>query len=400
MFKFFLALIVISSASFAAQQSENDEVSVLKQKAFKVIKESKGNVIINAPNLATGQKILFVKLVPELDEFETIAQGVVKRSTDKLSLVDLDKDKLVKFPESGDFAVFMGEPKVFTPPPAKIGQEGFSAQAKKVDDVEAGFAQIGISLNQGALLSTSTNRANSYKNMNKYSYQGFSFLWHPDFLPNYGLEFKQIVGAVPVVDYFGVTQDSSLSLSQLRLSYRNYLTSSQFRWKVFIQSNATDFSTLNGDEYVLASKQTALGLGGLVGYEFNKSLPFEATAFYGSPAGIYIEAYYSPNVNVVDSSAVSRGVSSTGSTQLGYAITYTHLFYIEQIPWFKRYFVEFKYATSETKISFQGVTKNPSTNFYTIPENGQYNESETILSVNVGVRLEDWFGKALKPRSK
>ena len=70
------------------------------------------------------------------------------------------------------------------------------------------------------------------------------------------------------------------------------------------------------------------------------------------------------------------------------------------IPWFKRYFLELKYAVSESQISFQGPTKNPTENMYKIPENGQYNESETIISLNLGLRLEDWLGKTLKPRSK
>jgi hypothetical protein len=400
MLKIILLLLAIPTLVFAVESADDDEIQAIKQKGFRVIKESNGNVIINAPNLAVGQKIIFVRIVPELEELETISQGNIKRSTDKLSLVELDREKIEKFPKAGDYAVFMGEPKKFIDPPQPLGKEGYSTSVKVAEDYERGYAQLGFITNDGSLLSTSTTRANSYKNITKYTYKGLAFAWHPEFLPNYGIEYKQVEGPVPVIDYYEIVQPSSFATSQLRLSYRNQLGPAKIRWKIFLQSSSSEFKTLNGDEYVLASKQTALGLGGLVGYEFNEPLPLNATAFYGQPGTITVEAYYEPNLIIADSVAVSRGTTSTGSHQQGYAVSYTHLFYIEKIPWFKRFFIEIKYATSETKLSFQGKPKNPTENFYEIPENGEGTESEKIVSVNLGLRFEDWFGASLKPRSK
>lgn len=377
-----------------------NEISALKHKAFKVIKENKGMVVLQASNMNKGQKILFVRAIPELDEFEVISQGVVKVSNDKLTLVELNSGKLAKYPQAGDFAVTMGEPKKFEVPTLKQGMEGFTVEAENPEEPERGYVDIGFLRNQGTLNSSTSNRANSYKNINKYTNQGLSFVWHPEFLPNYGIEYTSADGGVIVYDYYGTPQESSTKTTKFRLSYRNRISPSKLRWKLFLQSTSSQFQTLNADEYVLQSTQNGLGLGGLIGYEFHTTLPFSATAGYGAPAGIYLEAYYVPNLSVVDSAAVQRGTSSSGSNSIFFSVAYSHLFYIEQIPWFKRYFLELKYAVSKSNINFQGPTKNAPANFYIIPENGTYSENETVLSLNIGLRFEDWMGKSLKPRSK
>lgn len=379
-----------------AQSSELDQI---KKNGFKVIKESKGRVIIDGKKLAVGQKIMFVHYVKELDEMETISEGVVKVSNDKLSLIELNTDKLQKFPQAGDYGVTLGEPIDWNIKTVEPGKEGFATPIEPAEILETGYFDLGYTSYQGSFSATSTNRANSFKRIPKYNLSGFHFLWHPDFFPNYGLGFTSESGNIPLYDYYGVLKPTNVAKTHLELSYRNKLGPSQIRWKLFLLMESVAFTTANDDEYVLSSKSTGMGLGGLLGYEFNPYLPMASTGAFGSPMGIYVETVITPNLTVLDTATVLRG-SSSSANSLTYSLKYSHVFYIEFIPWFKRYFLDFKYTTTATKIQFSGETKNGSTNFYTVPQNGSYTESETLMSVSLGFRMDDWMGRSLKPRDK
>jgi hypothetical protein len=394
LFQLFTLLI---SLRVIAQESELDQI---KKNGFKVIKEDTGRVVIDAKNLALGQRIMFVRFIKELDEFETISQGSVKNSNGKLSLVQLDTDKIEKFPKSGDYAVPLGEPIDFMLPPSPKAPEGFVPQVETAEILEKGYFDLGYSMYQGSFATTSTNRVDSFKKMPSYPLSGVHFMWHPDFAPNYGFGYRSMNGNIPLYDYYEVRQPTTAKRTQIELSYRNKLGPSRIRWKLYLLSDTMEFATANNDEYVISSKQTGLALGGLIGYELSDSLPLSALPGYGHPLGFYLEAAMTPNLTVSDSGSVVRGASSAGSTALNYSVKYSHVFYWDFIPWFKRYFFDIKYSMSEAQIKFQGATKNDSINFYVVPENGSYTEKETLISISFGLRMDDWLGRSLKPREK
>ncbi|MCK6596748.1 MAG: hypothetical protein L6Q37_00165 [Bdellovibrionaceae bacterium] len=377
-----------------------EDLALLKQKAFRILKEENGNVILSIGDLAQGQKILFVRPIEELQEFEVIANGIVSISSSKTSIVRLNTDTLKKFPTKTDFAVFLGQPKKFITPPVKSGLEGYSAESNNPEDPEPGFMQMGFSYDQGKFSSTSSNRANSYKSFSYKDFTGFHFIWHPEFLPNYGAEFSHTSMDIPIYDYFNSLKSSSLSLTSLRVSYRNRVKANKIRWKIFLQSNYQEFKTENADEYVITSNNAGFGFGGQIGYEKGQSLLTSKTSLWGQPLGIYLELFYQPTLIVIDGPYIQRGSASVSSNFTTFSLFYIHQFYYDFIPWFKKYFFEIRYTTSTSNIKFNGNTKNVSSNFYTIPEGGSYSEKNDYISVVFGLKFEDWFGRSLKPRTK
>lgn len=394
-------IVLVFSLSLAGQETELHASSELQKRGFKVLKESNRHVIVQTSQLDLGQRVMFVRFVPDLDEYEVISQGVVKKKSDKLTMIEIDIDRNEKYPQRGDFAVTLGEPKVFDEFSPKDGRSGIITETRPVDILEAGYAQFGFLQVQGQLSSVGSDRTNSYKNINSLNSQGFSFQWVPDFLPRYGFEFESYTGPVSVIDYNLVTQPSSYSKSSLKLFYRNKkIQAADFRWKFFVSTYLSDFMTPNTDEYVISSKGSGLGLGLFVGYEWVGNTSSQPTHWWGTPQSIGLEASCVPQLDVADSSIIQRGVTASGSTQLSYSVNYSHQFFLDFVPWFKRYNIDVAYTVNNFKLVFSGKTKNPSNNIYDIPENGTYLENENLIKLTFGLRMEDWFGRALKPRSK
>lgn len=378
----------------------NSSSTALLKRAYKVIKESSNQIIIGAPNLMPGQKIMFVRLILELDEYEIISHGVVKRATEKMSLITLDLEKNEKFPKVGDFAVVSGEPKTFVDPVSQKTKSEFMPRLDTVNESETGYASIAWSLNQGELKSTSSNRANSYKNIKNFDYNGFNFTWVPEFQPSYGLDVSSYGGNIQVLDYFSEVKPSSLNSTEFKIFYRNFFLEKKMIWAFQFGSTSMNFSTENEDEYIFSSTANGIGLGFSLAYQFNQLIIHKNTPLYGIPQALKLGFFYVPSLSVSDIKNISRGTSSSGSSQLSYEISYSHLFYVDKIPWFKRYFLEFKFRNDDFKINFSGPTKNSFNNFYTIPENGKYTENNSFIRFAVGLMLEDWFGKSLKPRDR
>lgn len=383
-------------------QSTNDLSSAeLLKKGYKVLKESNRQVVINTNSLDLGQKILFVRYVADFDEYEVISQGSVKKKSDKFALVQIDIDRNEKFPKPGDYAVTLGEPKIFIDPPKPTGQEGFQAETKKLEPTELGYAELGLIQVQGDIQSESSNRVNSYKNVNSLKYSGLKFSWIPEFLPNYGFEYESYSGPVIVKDYNMINQPSTFNKTQIKLLYRNTKKpENQLRWKIFITTSLSDFITENQDEYVITSKNSGFGLGGYIGYDWIDKVDSQPRNFWGTPESVGLSIHYLPQVTVSDGTKIQRGQSSSGSNQMILSANYTHHFFFDFMPWLQRYFVDISYSVQNLKINFSGDTKNIANNFYPIPQNGTYAENEKLIKISFGLKMEDWFGRALKPRDK
>lgn len=371
--------------------------SMLKEKAIPVLMEKNKSVLIAHGGFVPQQKIIFVRLQPDYDEFEIIGQGFVKSSNSKNSLVELSAEKLQKLPKRGDFAVMMAEPKTFVSKKAESKVIITQVEDSAEKNLEKGYLEFGFTNWMGNLKSTSSNSANSYKNFNNYKFSGVHFEWFVDFLPNYGLTFDNVKGGIPIYSYYLQDVSSTYSFSRLKINYRNKSGPGQWRWKFYLMTQVEQFQTSNPDEYVLASQSSFVGLGGVVGYDFSDQL-INDTRWWGKPLGLYVESSLCPQVSVADIS-LSRGTATAGSSRTEISAQYSHIFYLSKIPWIKRYVLDLKYTVTDMKLNFQGKTQSESGGIYTIPEGGNYREVNQFISLTLNFRFEDLIGRSLKPRN-
>jgi hypothetical protein len=387
LFFIFFLFLAVGRAQFSPEMQKN---------AFKVLQEQNNIIAISAVNLPKGQRILFVRNVPDLGEFEVIGQGTIERANNKICVVKLNTDTLKKIPLAGDFAVLLGEPKTFVEQAHTKPQSDLSLHQDIPQEPEKGYLDIGTLVGSGKLIGKSGNQANSLKNIDKFLINGIRFDWYPDFFSNYGITYQTRSAQVPITSYFLKSETGTFVNSTFRLNYRAIRSLKNLRWIFFLENQSEEFNTSNSDEYVFASRYNSMGLGGHLAWEPGDLL-FSTPGLLGQMNRFYLEAMYAPVLSAADHT-ISRGTSSTGSSRLEYSVGYTHLFYWSSIPWLKRYFLDFKYSVSDLKLQFSGNTKSEAGGIYAIPENGHYAETKTSLQITFGWRFEDLLGRNFKPR--
>ncbi len=361
--------------------------------------EKNQSYFIKAPaTLSTDSRFLIVRVKDDKNDFEVIADGKV-HSVDKDGFwLSVNTSDMKKIPVKGDFAVSLGDPKVFEKKDQLKPTLDFKLKNGVVEPLEPGYLQLGYTFYQGSFSSNSSTRANSFKNINQYKFQGFQLEWFLDFLPNYGITLKSFGGNVPVTSYYLTDIPSSYSRLNLRLNYRTNRSKSNLRWTFFIDSLYEEFKTDNPDEYLLSTKETSLGAGAMFAWEPRPSL----LTFSGKSEFVFqrlfLTGIYYPKVQVQDS-IVSRGTDSNGSSRWDLGVGSTFLFNLSWVPWVKRYYLEAGYNVSETSLKFSGATTSESGGVYVVPQGGSGSEKDQYLYIQVGVRFDDFIGHIFSPRN-
>ncbi len=387
-------LIAIFSFSFSCLAQIADE---LKSKSIPVLAEKNNIVEIGQTSLAPGQKMLFVRPIPEYEEFEIIAEGAILDTKNGRTRVKLRMDKLKKIPTKTDYAVMLAAPKTFTPPQVKKPETILTFEQQQVEDLEPGYISLYYLSDMGSMKTTSSNVANSLKQINSLKSSGIGIEWFLEFLPSYGFSFENSSGKVPVFSYFKVEEPTSIENTELKLQMRNQLFKPGWRYRGFLINATSNFSTTNTDAYVISSKAVLNGFGAMLGYDFTQTLSLP-TKKWGKPHTLYFGFSYYPDVLIVDG-IVKRGSASSGSTQLNLMLGYTHMLNLSFIPYLNRWFFDFKLTQTSTKIKMSGTTTSEVGSFYVVPENGNYSETQTLIQVSFGTRFSDFLGAGLKSRN-
>lgn len=387
-------LIAIFTFSFNCLAQIDNE---LKSKSIPVLAEKNNIVEIGKTSLAPGQKMLFVRPVPEYEEFEIIAEGAILDTRNGRTRVKLRMDKLKKIPTKTDYAVMLAAPKVFTPPQQKKPEAILTIEQQQVKELESGYISLYYTSNMGKMVGTSSNVANSLKQINSLKSSGIGLEWFLEFLPNYGFSFESTAGKVPVISYFKVEEPTSIEYNELKLQMRNQLFKPGWRYRGFLSNATSSFSTTNTDAYVISSKSVLNGFGFIVGYDLTETLSVPKK-IWGKPHSIYGGMAFYPDVIVTDG-VVKRGTASSGSSQMNLMLGYTHLINLSFIPYVNRWFFDFKLTQSTMKIKMSGPTTSEAGSFYIVPENGNYSETQTLIQISFGTRFSDFLGAGLKSRN-
>lgn len=393
-----LTLILVLSSLINIARAQ-DVSGTLSKGGFPIASEKDHSYFIQpSMPLSKDSHFLIVRVKDDKDDFEVIANGTIESAENQGYWLAIESKDLKKLPVKGDFAVLLGAPKVFDIKPQLKPTINFNLSNAPPEDLERGYLQLGYTFYEGSLSANSSTRANSYKNISQYRFQGFELDWFLDFLPNYGITIKSFGGSVPVRSYYLNDIPSSYSRLNMRLNYRTKVSKNKLRWTFFVDSLYEDFNTSNPDEYLLSSKETSLGAGATLAYEPRYFLlPYQKKSEFVFQR-FFVSAVYYPKVQVQDS-IVSRGSDSVGSSRWDLGVGATFLFNLSWVPWVKRYYLEAGYNVSETSLKFSGPTQSESGGIYTVPQGGTGSEKDQYWYIQIGVRYEDFIGHLFKPRN-
>lgn len=389
---YFIFLSLFATTVLAQLASE------LKSKSLPVLSEKRSIVEVGDSDLHMGQKMLFVRIVPEYDEFEVIAEGTVIAKSKGRTQIKMNLDKLKKIPNKDDFAVMLGEPKKFVDPKTEPSKALIAIERDEVVEQEPGYIAVYLINSNGQLKSTSSNTANSLKQLNSLKTAGFGFEWFFEFLPSYGFSYESGGGKVPVFSYFKKEEPTIYEFSEFKIMFRKQLLKNPgWRWHFQISNWTSKFKTTNADAYVLSTQTVSNGFGAAISYDFKASL-FEAPRFWGTPYSLYAGLKMYPDVTISDG-IVSRGETSSGSSQMSTFVGYTHNFNLKFIPYVSRWYLDFRFSQLNQSIKMLGATKSEAGSFYTVPQGGTYSEKQTFFEITLGIRFPDLLGAGLKSRN-
>lgn len=389
---YFLFAALFSYSSFAQLASE------LKSKTLPVLSEKRNIVEVKGSDLQKGQRMIFVRIIPEYDEFEIIAEGAVIGRNSGKTQIKLNLEKLKKIPTKDDFAVLLGEPKTFVEPKTEKTNTIVSLENEQVKEQEPGYISVYLVNLNGQLKSTSSTTANSLKQIDSLKTAGFGLEWFLEFLPSYGIAYEFAGGRVPVYSYFKNEEPTAYDFSEFKVQFRNqHLKPGGWRWKMYISNWNSKFKTTNADAYVLSSQVVSNGFGASIGYDFNPPL-YEAPRLWGAPQTLYAGAGFYPDVTIKDG-LVSRGESSSGSSQMSMYFGYTHALNFKFIPYATRWFLDLRFSQINQSIKMSGPTQSEKGGFYKIPESGAYREKQTYFEITLGIRFPDIIGAGLTSRN-
>jgi len=392
LFPFFQIFLLCSLAFGQAKE-------MLSKNGFQVLQEKDGRVWVKGKSpVLKGQSLVFVRVIPALDEFEVIAEGQVEKIFENQFILQINLDSMEKFPAKNDYALLLGDPKSFTAIPDKVPPKNPELTVDRPEDPEPGYIEFAYLDNRGNMLSDSPNQANRYKQFNKYTFKGFHFEWFMDFASNYGLSFDSLSGTIPVEDYYRNQLPSDQTQFKFRILYRTKKRPLE-KWRntFFFENLAEEFKTTNDDEYVLPSKSSGMGLGWNFSYEPGQMLLTSAKTKFQFNKVTFGLTYY-PVFKATDG-LVSRGTAGAGSSRLQYSLAVTEMFYLPFVPWVKRYFVTLGYEVTDSTLAFTGKTISEAGGVYTIPEGQTYGEKSSAVTILIGVQFEDMIGKIFKPRN-
>ncbi|UOF00183.1 hypothetical protein [Bdellovibrio reynosensis] len=349
-------------------------------------------VIPNNKLIKVGELVVVVR--PSEDNIEVIARGSVENIQNNELLILLDGASVTKFPKAKDLVVSLAKlnPQVFDEPPPDKSPE---IREDVPDPYEPGYMVLDFGPYQGKFESQSPNSANQYKIFNN-DFVSTHFLWYFDFVWRYGIEYEAAGGNVPVKSYNRVSKATSYKESSLAIHYRFLPIWKELRPTLKLISKNSTFTTENDDEYVMSSSASGMGFGTNFHYLFNDNLFKSIQRFDWSLNKTYFELAYFPSYTVKDT-GVTRGDSGSG-TALEMKAGVIFLFHLRFIPFFKRWSLDLSTGVNQSQFSFSGPTVDPVDGFTQIPEGQTYNETQNFIKLTLGLRMDDYIGKALKPR--
>jgi hypothetical protein len=371
----------------------------LTRRSMKVIQETEGVVSVLLPDqtsFAEGTQILFFR--KKGIRVEVIATGKVlteerdPKSKALILKVDLDKDAIIKYPAVGDFATLLSDPAGAAETDKEDRSDFLLPNEKGIKPLNQrpGYFEVGWGLMFGDLSTSTTTPANNAKASSGYRFGILHAAYFSDFFP-VGLELDLHSGTFPTSTFYQTNVSSSERVMILGLQYR---LPPFFNRKLEISPKLTllsdRFTTGNGDENLLSTTTSGLGIGLKLVANFIrpdwKPLKGEFPVKF---QGLGLEGVYYPSLSAKDE-GVSRGTESIGSSGYSTRFSATALAWFDFIPFFKRWFVQGSYGFRNYSLKFSGPTTPESVpSPVLIPENGSATEREADLRIFFGVRLED-----------
>ncbi len=386
------------------------KVQALVKSAMRVVKEVEGQVTLASPSgtsFANKTQILFFrKRGPRV---EMIATGeVVGEKTDAKTgavqiLVDVDRDSVIKFPLTGDFAALLSDPNALNAPNKKDDKDYHLANNEhEPDNPRPGYLEFAYGPFTGKLATQTNTTANIDKQTSGYHFKQLHFAYYSEFFP-FGIEYDSHGGNFPTTTYFQQVVSSKETVTNISLLYRFRPIWGHLAFSGKVTSLSDAFTTDNTDASVISTKTSGLGLGARMAWEFAKPTwkPDEdEDEFFLKLQNVWAEYVQYLSVKAVDQ-GLSRGETSNGSSGSQYRLGFTLIAYLDFIPLLKRWVIEPSYGSRSYSLKFQGATISESGNINgRIIPGGTGKETETDYAILIGLRFEDplkgLFGKKEK----
>lgn len=368
--------------------------------AMKVIREDEGVVYLTLPgnhSLAEKTPILFFR--KKASRLEMIATGkVLNEAPDPKSgqiqiQVELDRDTVIKYPVEGDYAAPLSDPSLLANG-AKRDQNDFllpeEDSRNQVND-RPGYVEVGAGILLGDLGSTTSTVANFEKRTSAYRFQNFHWAYFSDFFP-VGVTSDSHGGNFPTTTYYSKVVSSDAQVSVLGFHYRfSPIFNDNLEISARVDSLTDRFNTDNSDENLLTTQVQGLGFGVRGRYSFAPLLwkPEKRRTLAMTFQALTLNVTYFPMLTATDI-GVSRGTSSSGSSGFNLRVSATMLFWINFIPWFKRWVFEGSYGLRSYDLKFSGpVTLEAVPAPVAIAQGTRATERESDFRFFFGVRIED-----------
>ena len=388
-----------ASSDAAAKEALRRTQETLKN-ALTVVQERNGVVYLAAPrntSFANGAKILFVRRrgprVEPISQGQVIGEEPNPKTKILLIKVQLDRDSITKYPETGDRAVMLADEML--PPdlgPNETHDLPQTSEKKKPDDHPPGYLEFGMGMLMAGSITADSGGvyANSAKKSSGYRFKNIHFAYYSDFFP-VGIEMDSHGGDFPTSTYQNTVVDSSESVKMMTFNYRfKNIFGKKLAPRLRVATLSDDFETSAVDGALLSTQTSGLGFGGRLDYEFASPIwkPKGGDPIFTLQA-LQLELTYFPSITAKDQ-GLSRGTESSGSTGLYYGAAVTALAWFDFIPVLKRWVVQAGYRVRSYSLKFQGPTVSETGCLNCqIPQNSTSSEKESDLRFFIGVRFDD-----------
>ncbi len=408
----FVALVIGAAGSWVRAEEGRPAVSAAKENAFllskveeilktamRVIREEEGVVSVSSSrehSLAVDTPMLFFR--KKGSRLEMIARGKmltesVDPKTKKLIYqIELDKDSVIKYPHEGDFAALLSDPIADGSGDKKENNDFLlpdEDQNKREND-RPGYMEYGLGLMIGSLTTDTNTTANVAKRSSAYRFKNSQFSYYSEYFP-IGIERVEHGGVFPTSTYESERVSSSETVSWMGVYYRfPPVFDKKLEFSASFHSLSDQFDTGNADQNLLATKVSAMGVGGRARYQWVSPVWKPAKGeFFMRLQSVQIEGMYYPILTATDG-GVSRGSDSSGSNGYQVRAGATLLAWIQFIPWFKRWVAHGSVGMRAYSLKFSGdPVQSTALGSEVIDPGTRANEREIDFRFFVGIRIDD-----------
>jgi hypothetical protein len=388
-----------------------DSIEDTVKKSLKVTGERAGYIVVNVQNrvYTPGTYVLFFRKTEV--GLDMMARGEVQGVEGEEALIKLDLDEILKVPAENDLAVPLASPSF-----AKNDKEEESLDATgfALPDPpgDPGYIQATYGFFFGNLDTKVTPGSTAFdalvpndaKKVSGYRFRQMQFAWYPEFIWHWGFEWEKYGGIFPTFTYYHTQVQTDQDFSRITVNYRfRRMWGGHFRPTLKFQYLVDIFQTSDPDEHVITSHYTSLGLGLRLAWEFTSPawttrrwFPFIALH------EVHLEGSFYPIASPEDVSHngifISRGTKGSGNA-VEWRAGATGLMYFYWMPVIKRWVITADVGQLTYNLSFSGATRGEVGNPFTIYPGTRSTESYMYWTFMVGIRLDDFVGKFLKPNN-